>query len=84
MKLTAIVLTYNESLHLARCLASLREVATGILMVDCFSTDDTLEIARAYDARVVQRACVNDATQFNWALTQLDPETDWVLRLDAD
>lgn len=27
---------------------------------------------------------MNDATQFNWALTQLDPDTDWVLRLDAD
>ncbi|WPL19422.1 SPBc2 prophage-derived glycosyltransferase SunS [Thiorhodovibrio winogradskyi] len=78
------VLTYNESLHLARCLASLREVATGILVVDSFSTDDTMEIAGAHDARVVQRAWVNYATQFNWALTQVDAETDWVLRLDAD
>jgi hypothetical protein len=33
---------------------------------------------------MVQRAWVNYATQFNWALTQLDGDTDCVLRLDAD
>lgn len=33
---------------------------------------------------MIQHAWVNQATQFNWALTQLDAETDWVLRLDAD
>jgi glycosyltransferase involved in cell wall biosynthesis len=33
---------------------------------------------------VVQHAWVNYATQFNWALTQLDADTEWVLRLDAD
>lgn len=54
MKLTAIVLTFNESLHLARCLASLQDVAREVVVVDCFSTDDTLEIARAQGARVVQ------------------------------
>ena len=56
----------------------------GVLVVDCFSTDDTREIARAQGARVIQHDWVNHATQFNWALTQLDPDTDWVLRLDAD
>lgn len=84
MKLTAIVLTLNESRHLARCLASLQGIATEIVVADCFSTDATLEIARAHGARVIQREWVNYATQFNWALTQLDADTDWVLRLDAD
>ena len=53
-------------------------------MADCFSTDDTIRIAQEYGARVVQRAWVNYASQFNWALTQLDGDTDWVLRIDAD
>lgn len=84
MKLTAIILTFNESLHLARCLASLQDVASRVVVVDCFSTDDTLEIARTHGARVVQHPFVTQATQFNWALTQIDPDTDWILRLDAD
>ena len=84
MKLVAIILTLNEERHLARCLASVRAIASEIVVADCFSTDATLEIARAQGARVIQQEWVNHATQFNWALTQLDTDTDWVLRIDAD
>lgn len=84
MKLVAIILTFNEEQHLERCLASIKAIADEIVVADCFSSDATLEIARAHGARIVQRAWVNHATQFNWALTQLDADTDWVLRIDAD
>lgn len=84
MKLVAIILTLNEAQHLPRCLASLADVADAVLVADCFSTDDTVRIAEAHSARVVQREWVNYATQFNWALTQLDADADWVLRIDAD
>jgi len=84
MNLTAIILTYNEARHLARCIDSLAGVADRIVVADCFSTDDTLAIAAAKGARVIQRAWVNYATQFNWAVTQLEPGTEWVLRIDAD
>jgi glycosyltransferase involved in cell wall biosynthesis len=40
----------------------------SIVVADCFSTDATLEIARAHGARVIQREWVNHAIQFNWAL----------------
>jgi len=83
-KTAAIILTLNEEQHLPRCIASLKDVVDEIWVADCFSTDKTLEIAQAHGARVIQRAWVNHATQFNWALTQLDADTDWVLRIDAD
>ena len=84
MKLVAVILTLNEAQHLPRCLASLAGVADAVLVADCYSTDDTVRIAQAHSARVVQREWINYATQFNWALTQLDADTDWVLRIDAD
>ncbi len=84
MKLVAIILTLNEAQHLPRCLASLEGVVEQVLVADSYSTDDTLSIAKAYGARVVQHPFVTQATQFNWALTQLDEDTDWVLRIDAD
>lgn len=84
MKLAAVILTFNEELHLARCIASLKCLASEVLVVDCFSDDATLDIAAAHGARVIQHEWVNHATQFNWALTQLDASTDWVLRIDAD
>jgi len=84
IKLVAIILTFNEEQHLARCIESIKTVATHVVVADCFSTDGTLEIARAHSARVIQKKWVNYAIQFNWALTQLDPDTEWVLRIDAD
>lgn len=84
MKLVAIILTLNEARHLQRCLASLAGVADSVLIADSFSTDDTLCIANEHGARVVQHPFTNHATQLNWALTQLDADTDWVLRIDAD
>ena len=84
MNVTAVILTFNEEQHLARCIASVQAVATDVVVVDCSSTDATLDIARAQGARVLQHAWVNHAAQFNWALTQLGADTEWVLRIDAD
>lgn len=82
--LIAIVLTFNEELHIERCLASLKGVADEVLIVDSYSTDHTVEIAHARGAKVVQNAWVNHATQFNWALKHLAANTEWILRIDAD
>ncbi|ACF42878.1 glycosyltransferase family 2 protein [Pelodictyon phaeoclathratiforme] len=84
MKITAIILTFNEERHLARCIASLKGIVSEIIVADCFSTDATLDIACANGARVIQHEWVSHAAQFNWALTQLAADTDWVLRVDAD
>ena len=84
MNVTAVILTFNEEQHLARCIASVQAVATDVVVVDCYSTDATLDIARAQGARVLQHAWLNHAAQFNWALTQLGADTEWVLRIDAD
>lgn len=84
MKLVAVILTLNEARHLARCLSSLKKVVDDVLIADCFSTDDTVDIAKAHGARVIQRPWISHAAQFNWALTQLEPDIDWVLRIDAD
>jgi glycosyltransferase involved in cell wall biosynthesis len=65
-------------------LTSLDGIADSIVVIDSFSSDNTVQIAKDYGARVVQHAFVNQAQQFNWALTQLDNNTNWVLRIDAD
>ena len=84
MTLTAIILTYNEEKHLPRCLDSVQQVADQVLVVDCYSSDGTVEIAGARGAKLVQHEWTNHATQFNWALDQLPDGTDWVMRIDAD
>lgn len=86
MKITAIILTFNEEIHLARCIDSLLPLTNDIVVVDSLSTDRTVEIAQHYGARILKRAWENNhSIQFNWALTQLDvSQTEWVLRIDAD
>ena len=82
--ITAVILTYNESRHLPRCLESVSHVADRVVVADCYSTDDTVAIARDQGARVIQKEWINYADQFNWALKQLSQDTQWVLRIDAD
>ncbi len=84
MRLIAVVLTLNEVRHLPRCLDSLHGVADQVVIADCYSSDQTPTVAKACGARVIQKTWVNYADQFNWALNQLDKDTDWVLRIDAD
>lgn len=84
MKMVAVILTLNEEQHLARCIASLKGLVDQVVVADCYSTDATLDIAKAHRARIIQREWTSHAGQFNWALTQLDADTTWVLRIDAD
>lgn len=82
--LTVIILTFNEKRHVGRCLHSLNGLAKRVVVVDCFSTDGTVELAKEWGADVVQHAWVNHAVQVNWALDNEPIDTRWAMRLDAD
>jgi glycosyltransferase involved in cell wall biosynthesis len=84
MQIRAIILTFNEELHLSRCIDSVLPLTKDILIVDSGSTDRTLAIAREYELKVVSHPWRNYATQFNWALEQVPSSIDWILRVDAD
>tara|TARA_B110000977_G_scaffold201385_1_gene295730 strand:- start:1435 stop:2337 length:903 start_codon:yes stop_codon:yes gene_type:complete len=84
MCLTVIILTYNESCHIERAIASARAVADRIVVIDSGSDDDTVSLAISSGAKVLYNPWKNHATQFNWALSTLPSDTVWVLRLDAD
>lgn len=81
---SVLILTYNEELNLPDCLASATELSDDVHVVDSFSTDQTVEIAKRYDARVVQHAFAYPAQQKNWALDNLPFKYEWLLVLDAD
>lgn len=85
LDLSVIILTYNEEIHIRRCLENVKPIAKKIFVVGSFSTDKTKEIALSLGAEVVEHAWPgNQAEQFNWALDNLPISTQWVLRLDAD
>lgn len=86
LDLSVIILTYNEELHIRRCLENVSGFAKTIIVVDCFSTDRTKAICEEFgNVRFVEHAWPgNQAAQFNWAIDNLEIETEWILRLDAD
>ena len=79
--LSVIVPSHNEEDVIEGCLASVR-FANEVMVVDSFSTDGTLAIARKYADRVLQHEYVNSAAQKNWAIPQARHE--WVLIVDCD
>lgn len=80
---TALILTFNERENIGRTLAAL-SWAKQIVILDSFSTDETLEIAKARhpNITIIQRRFDTHATQWNFGLAQI--RTPWVLTLDAD
>lgn len=86
LDLSVIILTYNEEIHIRRALENVCPIAKQVFTIDCFSADRTEEICEAFEnVRVVKHAWPgNQAEQFNWALDNLEIQTEWVLRLDAD
>src|SRR5712692_1109564 len=81
---SVIIPTRNEARHLARCLEAARR-CSEIYVVDSQSTDATLEIARAFDAKVVQFHYQGGwPKKRQWALDTLRFQNEWILLLDAD
>jgi glycosyltransferase involved in cell wall biosynthesis len=82
ISLTALILTYNEQENIRRALEALVWVPK-VIVVDSFSNDRTLEIARSFpNVQVVQRVFDTHANQWNAGLDRID--TEWALTLDAD
>ncbi len=82
--LNVIILTHQEELNLPHALRSLKGLDCEVFVVDSGSTDRTVQIARAFGARVVEHAFESQARQLNWALDTLPLTASWTLRLDAD
>ncbi len=83
-QITPLILTYNEAPNIARALSGL-SWAKEIVVVDSFSDDATVDIARAFpQVRVVQRAFDCHRNQWEFGVKETGIYTPWVLALDAD
>ncbi|HYE46135.1 MAG TPA: glycosyltransferase family 2 protein [Caulobacter sp.] len=83
MKVSILILTYNEAANLPACLAAL-SWCDDILVIDSGSTDDSVAIAKAHGARILTRPFDDFAGQRNFGLEHGAFRHDWILHLDAD
>lgn len=83
MKLSVVLAVRNEEVNLARCLESIKHIANEIIVVDEYSVDNTVAIARRYGAIVHEEPHhaifhITKQKALNYA------KGDWILQLDAD
>ena len=81
-RLSVVLIVHNEEAHLAACLASIRELADEIVVLDDGSTDATMSIATQAGARVAMRP-FDDFGRQKQAALEMATGT-WVLSVDAD
>lgn len=82
--ISVIILTYNEELHIRRCIENIKKFTDNIYVIDSYSTDNTVDIARSLGATVLQNPWVNYGNQFQWGLDNAPIKTAWIMRVDAD
>ena len=80
-KITAIIPTLNEEIHLADAIRSV-SFADEIIVIDSFSTDSTIEIAEKMDVKIIKRKFDDFSSQKNFAIEAA--AHDWIYILDAD
>ncbi|MBU0533477.1 MAG: glycosyltransferase family 2 protein [Candidatus Omnitrophica bacterium] len=80
-KISAIVPTYNEEDNIQDCLKNLDWV-DELIVVDSFSTDNTVSIAQKYADKIIQHKYDYSARQKNWIIPQASH--NWVILIDAD
>jgi len=80
-KISAIVPAYNEENNIEDCLKSLNW-ADELVVVDSFSGDKTISIAKKYTDKIIQHEYSYSAAQKNWIIPQVSYE--WIILVDAD
>ena len=83
LSLSVLIPTRDEARNIVECLEAVG-FADELIVFDSHSTDDTLELARAAGARIVQREFDVFSTHKNWALDNIEFAHEWILIVDAD
>ncbi len=80
--ISVVIITFNESENIARCIQSVQKIADEILVVDSLSSDNTVEIAQSLGAKIISQPFLGYIEQKNFAKNLA--QYNWVLSLDAD
>lgn len=84
-QIDTLILTYNEQLHIKRAIENAKKVSNNVFVLDSYSKDDTVKIAKECGAVVLQNTWHNNyAEQLNWGLKHFNFKSPWIMRLDAD
>ena len=79
-KITVLLPTFNSEKTIRKTLDSI-SWANEVIMIDSFSDDSTLDIAKEFNnVNIIQHEYINSSKQKNWALRHCS--NDWILQID--
>ncbi len=82
IKLSVVIITFNEEQNIEKCLVSVKDIADEIIVLDSFSTDKTEEICKSHNVKFFKHKFDGHIQQKNRVITFA--KNDFVLSLDAD
>ena len=82
--LAIVMISLNEEHNMRAVLENISPLAHEVFLVDSYSTDDTVAIARQFGVHVIQRAFDGFGKQWNFALKNLPITAPWTMKLDPD
>lgn len=82
IKLSVVIITYNEEKNIARCLQSVAAVADEVIVLDSYSSDNTEDICKTFGVQFYQHSFDGHIEQKNRAITYAT--SPYILSLDAD
>jgi glycosyltransferase involved in cell wall biosynthesis len=82
MSISGLVITFNEEKNIGKCVEALFEICDEVIVVDSFSTDNTVKIAAENGAKVILQSFLGDGPQRTFGIPYC--KNDWILNLDAD
>lgn len=82
MNLSVLIITKNNQNQIKDCLDSVKNIAREIIVVDDFSTDNTLKIAKKYTNKIFPHKLESFPKQRHWAANKAT--SNWFIFLDAD
>lgn len=82
IKLSGVIITFNEERNIEDCIRSLVDVVDEIVVVDSYSTDNTKSICQSYQVKFVEQKFLGYVEQKNFALDQASH--DHIVSLDGD
>jgi glycosyltransferase involved in cell wall biosynthesis len=82
IKLSGVIITFNEDKNIKKCLQSLVNVVDEIVVIDSYSTDNTKSICSTYNVKFIEQKFLGYVEQKNFALTQAS--NDFIVSLDGD
>ena len=82
IRISSVIITYNEEQNIEACIQSLKSVSDEIIVLDSYSDDKTVEIAESLGAKIFYKKFAGFGDQKAYAVEQATHE--WILSIDAD